>query len=270
MSPLLILAWVAIGFGVGTLSAMLGTGGGLFVAPLLLHYYEHLAGIDQALIAPLAAATSLLSVWVTSLLGGLGHWRHGEVAWREALWAGLTGAVAGWLITWGVATQPGYRPEILRIVLAVIFGMLLVRMLLQSGVRVQRRCHPPGWVPPLVGIAAGVVSPLAGIGGGVVMVPLWYYVGRMEMHRATGTSIASIVPIASVALLVYVVRGWGHAGLPTYSLGYVDWVTALPLLVGSALGAPLGAHLAQRIPAPWLRRIFALVSLGMILYLLRG
>lgn len=110
MSPLLILAWVAIGFGVGTLSAMLGIGGGLFVAPLLLHYYEHLAGIDQALIAPLAAATSLLSVWVTSLLGGLGHWRHGEVAWREALWAGLTGAVAGWLITWGwprsLATDP--------------------------------------------------------------------------------------------------------------------------------------------------------------------
>ncbi len=53
------------------------------------------------------------------------------------------------------------------------------------------------------------------------------------------------------------------ADLPRWSLGFVY----LPALVGIALTsmlfAPMGARLAHRLPAPTLRRIFALFLIAM-------
>ncbi|MCS7154770.1 MAG: sulfite exporter TauE/SafE family protein [Bacteroidetes bacterium] len=268
MGPETPLLWTAIGAGVGLLGAMLGIGGGLFVSPLLLHHYEHIAKLDSTHVAPLATATSLLSVWATSLSGTLGHARQRNVAFREALSAALSGAITSWTVARFITTQPWYRPEVPRLVLVSLFALLLLRMLFEGrSFRSSDRAFL-GWVSPLVGVAAGMLSALVGVGGGVVMVPLWHYWGGMEMRRAAGTSMAAILPISTVALITYAVRGWGLSGLPPHSLGYVDYGTALPLLVGGILGAPLGSRLASRISPIWLRRIFALVALGMIGYLL--
>ena len=86
-----------------------------------------------------------------------------------------------------------------------------------------------------VGTLAGVFSGLFGVGGGTVIVPLlvlWLGYGERE---ATGTSLAAIVLVASVAAAIH--------GL----YGNVDLVKGLLIGVPAVGGVLAGTWLQQRI-----------------------
>ena len=99
--PWTLLALLPMGLLAGLLAGLLGIGGGLVFAPLLL-----LSGLGphQAL------ATSTLAIVPTALAGSWTHFRHSPLPWRGALaislGAALTGALfsrlgeglAGWLL----------------------------------------------------------------------------------------------------------------------------------------------------------------------------
>jgi uncharacterized membrane protein YfcA len=99
----------------------------------------------------------------------------------------------------------------------------------------------------LIGTAAGVFSGLFGVGGGAVIVPLlvvWLGYGERE---ATGTSLAAIVIIASVAVAVQAAYGNVHV-----REGVLVGVPA----VGGVLA---GTALQQRVPQRTLSLVFAAV-----------
>ena len=65
----------------------------------------------------------------------------------------------------------------------------------------------------------------------------------------------------------YVSAGWGAAGLPPWSLGFVYLPAFVLMSAGGAIGGVLGVRLAGRLDEGWLRRllaIFLLVSAGVI------
>jgi uncharacterized membrane protein YfcA len=88
------------------------------------------------------------------------------------------------------------------------------------------------------------------------------------MHQAVGTGAAIGVFIATGGTIGYIFSGWGMAGLPPFSLGYVNLIAFV--LVGgfAALTAPVGAAIAHRLNQKTLRYVFAvflvLVGLNMI------
>jgi uncharacterized membrane protein YfcA len=61
-----------------------------------------------------------------------------------------------------------------------------------------------------IGTLAGLFSGLFGVGGGVVMVPLLVLWLGFDEHKATGTSLAAIVIIATVATAVQATYGNVH------------------------------------------------------------
>ncbi|MBI4397574.1 MAG: sulfite exporter TauE/SafE family protein [Candidatus Omnitrophica bacterium] len=95
------------------------------------------------------------------------------------------------------------------------------------------------------GIAAGVLSGLLGIGGGTVLVPLFLYVMKMDIHTATGTSLAVIIPTTIIGALAH------------HSAGQVDWKAALIIAILSALGVYAGVKLNVMLPQLVLQRVFA-------------
>lgn len=99
-----------------------------------------------------------------------------------------------------------------------------------------------------IGIAAGFVGGLFGVGGGIVMVPAMVLLLGFEQHRAHATSLAAIVASAT------------SAGIPFMLDGEVAWGTAGVLLVGSTVGALLGARMVSRISPVWLARAFVVVA----------
>ena len=92
-----------------------------------------------------------------------------------------------------------------------------------------------------VGLAAGLLSGLFGVGGGTVIVPMLVLLLRFDQRLAAGTSLAAIVPTATVGVVSYAVHG------------SVAWIPALILAAGAVVGAQIGTWLLARIPQNALR-----------------
>ena len=71
------------------------------------------------------------------------------------------------------------------------------------------------------------------------MVPLQVLWAKMPQKQANATSLVAIIPIALVAVPIYYFR----TGTPQ-----VDFHLALFLVIGSVVGAYVGARLLNRIP----------------------
>jgi uncharacterized membrane protein YfcA len=98
-----------------------------------------------------------------------------------------------------------------------------------------------------LGLVAGIVGGLFGIGGGVIVVPGLVLGLGFDQHRASGTSVATIVASAGAALITF-------AGD-----GSVDWEAAAVITIGAVSGAAIGTRILHRIPAAMLRRGFAVL-----------
>ena len=110
----------------------------------------------------------------------------------------------------------------------------------------------------VVGTLGGAFSGLFGVGGGIVMVPLLILWGGYDVRRATGTSLAAIVIIATVAASTQAAYGNVH----------VDD----GLLVGlPAVGGVLfGTWLQQRIAIRWISLGFAVLLIAVAVKLVVG
>lgn len=93
----------------------------------------------------------------------------------------------------------------------------------------------------LIGLVAGLLSGLFGVGGGTVIVPLLVLFLSFDQRLSAGTSLAAIVPTASVGVISYAASG------------SVAWIPALILAAGAVIGAQIGTRLLPRISQNVLR-----------------
>lgn len=107
------------------------------------------------------------------------------------------------------------------------------------------------WLSPAIGLIAGLASGLLGVGGGFLIVPLQIVWAKRGPHRATGTSLAAILPIALVGAARYYFGGGRRP--------QVDVAVALLLVLGSGAGAYLGARAIHRVPRLGLQRFVAVI-----------
>jgi len=82
---------ILLGFGVGVLTGLLGIGGGVMLLPALVYL------IGQRAIK--AAGTSLLLVWISSLVGGCGHLLKGNILWGLLIVMIIGGITGTWIGT---------------------------------------------------------------------------------------------------------------------------------------------------------------------------
>lgn len=101
----------------------------------------------------------------------------------------------------------------------------------------------------VAGGAAGLANGFFGGGGGMVLVPLLTRWCGLEQRKAFATSIAIILPLCALSSAVY----WFRGGL--------DFMLALPYLLGGLLGGFLGGRMFKKLNMVWLRRAFALLIL---------
>ena len=101
----------------------------------------------------------------------------------------------------------------------------------------------------VAGGAAGLANGFFGGGGGMVLVPLLTRWCGLEQRKAFATSIAVILPLCALSSAIYWLRG----GL--------DFMLALPYLLGGLLGGFLGGRMFKKLNMVWLRRAFALLIL---------
>lgn len=100
------------------------------------------------------------------------------------------------------------------------------------------------------GMIAGFTGGLLGVGGGIIMVPIFYYILKLPMHVAVGSSLGVIVFTA-------ISGSFKH-----YLLDNVEIKLVLTVALFSIVGSYLGAFVCEKIPADLLRKIFAVLLLA--------
>ena len=103
----------------------------------------------------------------------------------------------------------------------------------------------------LVGIAVGIFSGLVGVGGGVILVPILAYGFGMTQETAQGTTLALLLPPTGALAF------WQY-----YKVGHADLKLGLLLAVGIFFGGYFGGKWAQHISSGGLRKIFAVMLVG--------
>ncbi len=106
------------------------------------------------------------------------------------------------------------------------------------------------------GAVAGLIAGFLGVGGGIILVPMMVGLLSLTQHKAHGTSLAVIIPIAIVGMLVYAFRG------------HVDWVLVATIGSGSIIGVIAGAKLMMKVPAHRLRQLFGVYTIAIAILLL--
>lgn len=276
------LVIVALGLGVGLLSGMFGVGGGFLTTPLLIFY-----GIPPTV----AAASAASQVTGASVSGVFAHFRRGgvDVHMGVVLVAGgILGSIAGA----GLFTQlqkSGQIDVVIGILYVLMLGSIGGLMLHESvqAIRVARGARPPRprrrrhhplvamlplrWrfyasglyisplAPLLLGFFTGILTVLLGVGGGFILVPAMLYLLGMGTQVVVGTSLFQILFVTAAATMV-------HAT----TTKAVDIVLAALLLLGSVIGAQMGARFAMQVKPEYLRLILALIVLLVAIRMLLG
>jgi uncharacterized membrane protein YfcA len=269
------LVIVLLGGVVGLLTGMIGVGGGFLTTPILIFY-----GIPPAV----AVASATTQITGTSVSGVLAHRRRKGVDYRMGaviITGGLFGAAAGGGL-FRLLQQTGQIDTVINILYVVLLGAIGVLMAKESataldiikpraGAEAKKvRRHNPliaslpmRWrfyssglyisplAPLLLGFVGGMLTVLLGVGGGFIMVPAMIYLLGMSAQVVVGTSLLQILFVTAATTLIHATT--------TKS---VDVVLAGLLLLGSVIGAQIGAQLAQKAKPELLRMFLAIIILA--------
>ena len=107
----------------------------------------------------------------------------------------------------------------------------------------------------LTGVIAGIAAGFFGIGGGMVIVPALVYLLGFSQHKATGTSLAILLPPLGIG-----------AVMEYYKKGNVDFHAALIIGALLAVGAWAGGKYANNLKGPTLQLGFGVFAVVMGTY----
>ncbi|MCL4475715.1 MAG: sulfite exporter TauE/SafE family protein, partial [Nitrospirae bacterium] len=105
-------------------------------------------------------------------------------------------------------------------------------------------------IPLFFGGFVGVLAAIMGVGGGFLMVPVMVYILRMPMHVVVGTSLFQI--LFNCIEVTF---------LQAYTNHNVDFILAVLLLLGSTVGAQVGAVFGRKLKGEQLKVILAVIVL---------
>ena len=257
---ILLLTGVFVGFATG----LLGVGGGFILVPVLYFLLVNM-GVEPTLAIRMAFGTSLAIIIPTAVSSTHAHHRKNQVELKAALYMGIsgfTGAILGGYIATHV---PG---QYLKLLFAIILLFAALRMLLFK--------EPEKYGPKIenillfliVGFFTGMISGLAGVGGGIILIPVMVLLLGFNMREAGGTSSLVIVLTSLGGVFSYILNGIHVTGLPPYSLGYVNILQFLIIVIFSIPMAQVGAWASHKFSNKVLRYLFILLLIYIALKML--
>ncbi|HZU53703.1 MAG TPA: TSUP family transporter [Holophagaceae bacterium] len=241
---LMALAALAGGF----LDAMVG-GGGLLTMPALL------LGMPSASYPVIMGTNKVLALGGTTVAAGT-FVRARTLDWREMVLPALAcaaGALGGSLFTYRVGRA--WMGPMVVILLVAMFLWSLLRPSLGELHAPKHPVHHQRAYAALIAFALGAYDGFFGPGSGSMLIFAFVAVLGFDFLRASALAKAANFASDLAALLLFVSRG--------------SWVPrlALTLMAANALGGFLGARMALRKGAGWVRGFFLLVVGGLILRL---
>lgn len=246
---MIFLDLFAVGIITGTLSALMGLGGGILLVPALTLIFN--------LPIRIAVGTSLVGIIATS--AGVAvmeqKGRKGDIRLALRLEVATTaGAVIGSVLA-GLVNE-----RLIEVTFAFVALFTAVYTIYKSHhpkntyvsnndsnqdkseTLFSQDYHPKHWLAGLsmAGVAGGL-SGLLGVSGGFITVPVMYTIMEVPLGMATITSSIMVGITAAASVFIYYTRGDIHP------------LVAIPVALGVFTGAILGRFLLPHARVTWLR-----------------
>lgn len=217
----------------GTILGFIGAGGSGFIIAILTLVFN--VPIHTAL------ATSLTAMAFSSLSGAVSHYKEGNISVKAGLLVGVFGAFGAFIGSKIAAFIPTNDMHYLTAGMLFLSALLLVFRLFFMK---KREEDTDAWSinsvrlmkAAILGIITGILSGTFGIGSTpFIQLGLLTFLG-LSLRQSVGTTMLVIVPIA--------VGG----GVGFLSEGFLDVMLLLQVLVGTMLGAYIGAKFTNLVP----------------------
>ncbi|CAN5525404.1 hypothetical protein BH10CYA1_BH10CYA1_32280 [soil metagenome] len=248
MSEITIILFVLLGLLAGSLSGLLGIGGGVILVPslvLVFGYSQHMAqGTTLVLMIP---PIGLLAAWNYYKKGGV-DLRIAALLCFGFAFGGLVGARLSGLIS-GATLSHVFAVTLILIAVKMLFGCRNNKDDADATERYPLNCKN-GCVLVVVGLSAGIISGLLGIGGGIIIVPALVFLFGLPQRVAQGTTVMLMVP--PIGLL---------AAREYFQQGNVDLAAGGLICAGFFIGAFFGSKLATAVPTYALSKVFGIAML---------
>ena len=260
----------------GAVGALLGSGGGVFTVSFLVF----LLGVP----IQVASGTSILAVLAKSIASSAKYVKEDMTNIRLGFFLELA-------TTLGALTGAIAVPFVNAKILSIVFGLTLFytagtmfKQIKKGGrswvnaqndglaerlslagsyydnAREESIEYSVSRTPETFGISyiAGIMSGLLGIGGGAIKVPTMNVIGNIPMKAAVATSNFMIGVTAATIALVYIRNQ------------YCDVFIAAPVVLGSIIGASIGARFSTQVKGIALKKTFIvllnIIAIRMILF----
>lgn len=253
----MILLLLFVGLAAGLLGGWIGTGGCSIMLPIL-HFW---LGFPAAM----AVGTTLFAVIFTAISGGYGHFKQKNLDKRVTLWMGVAG-IFGVLIGSWLFLYLSNQSLLLGLIIGIVFLWPALRMIWE-GVEGYKKIKHGKLIPAsmsgampesieghpaklsVFGAIVGVLTGIVGLGGGYALVPGLIYLFGAPVYITMGTSLAIMVPLATVG------------GLIKLAQGFVFLSAALILGIGAIIGAQIGAATIKKFQPFHLKLLFGIYFL---------
>lgn len=235
-----VLALLGAGAVAGVMAGLFGIGGGAVLVPVLYEFYR-LLDVPEAIRLHVAVATSLGVIVPTSLRSFRAHYKRGTVD-MALLKSWVPTVIVGVLLASLVAAY--ISGQGLKIIFACIATLVAFKMLMGKTEWKLGEDVPPHPLRGLFGVMIGFFSTLMGIGGGILVNTVMTLYNR-AIHQAVSTASGVGVAISVPGVLGMIWAGWGAAGTPPVSLGFVNLLAVFIIIPVSILAAPVGVNIAH-------------------------
>ena len=288
---------ILFGLVVGGLGGFFGVGGGFLMVPMLNVVF----GIPYNI----AVGSDLGQMCGMSTAATARHMRFGNIDFKLGFLM-VVGTAAGVeaganileaLKYAGTVSIVGRELELMSLVMSVVYGALLVflgtamvreslRSLKRTRGRVDLAPESPGspiamrlrtlkiwpmvslpasgieavslWVILAIGFLTGLLSGMLGVGGGFIRMPALVYMLGCPTVVAVGTDLFEIMFSSGYGVLTHSFKGNVHL------------VLVLALLIGTTVGAQIGASYTRKAGGPWVRFGFGcLAFVGVVMVALK-
>ena len=230
----------------GFFSGLLGIGGGIIMAPLLL-YVPPLLGFEPLSMHTVAGLTIVQGL-VACISGVFVHKRFNSVSGRLALWMGATIFITALI---GGAGSDYVSQHVLLLIFGLLALLAAVLMLTPSikekKIPVVSELSFSIWRAVSTAGGVGVLGGMVGQGGSFILIPLMTSFVGIPTRIAIGSNLAVVLLSTTAGFLGKAVTG------------QIEWLLSIPIVLSVIPATQIGGVLSHKVPVVKLRKILGVL-----------